>query len=529
LDKEWENVRTSVNALCRGENDREIIFQLYGVFARREEEIARASFTYADLERCFKLGSPLQVPFTPSSSGKRSGCVEFSLIKIERRDSFLDYVSCGLEISLFIAIDFTKSNKDSHVPGSLHYMSPDAVDQPNDYVRAITSVVDILQHYDSDKKIPVYGFGARLPPSYTHCSHCFACNGNFFDPEVQGVEGVINAYGKTLNSVVLHGPTNFSQIINLVSSFAKPFAESRKGQKPRYFILLVITDGVITDMKSTINEIVKASELPISLIVVGVGDEDFGLMNLLDSDEALLYSPELKQRAKRDIVQFVPFNDFRDKSIHALAVETLDEIPREVVSFFQSRGITPATLSASEDNPDNETCFNKQLSDIKEEFVGQAMAAAPEIGAKGIRQVMEREGLPAKDLQYLIECVTKIDRGKNALDIPRPITHDFVQSPTDVSAKYRRTVREMVSHQSASMISSPSRTFSTILTNGPTSVLYTEEKNDKLCRICFDRIVDTVLIPCGHAIVCDACSTTISQVCPLCKKPIQQIVKTYTS
>jgi hypothetical protein len=37
----------------------------------------------------------------------------------------------------------------------------------NDYVMAIRSVGDILQHYDSDKRYPVYGFGAKLPPSFT--------------------------------------------------------------------------------------------------------------------------------------------------------------------------------------------------------------------------------------------------------------------------------------------------------------------------------------------------------------------------
>ena len=527
LDKGWENIRTSVNALCRGDLRRDIILQVFGVSAKQDHKLARTSMTYRALEECFKDGKALQLPLEGPSELKRHGCIELSLIKIERRDSFLDYVSCGLEISLFIAIDFTKSNKDSHVPGSLHFMSPDSADQPNDYVRAITSVVDILQHYDSDKKIPVYGFGARLPPTYSHCSHCFACNGNFFDPEVEGVDGVINAYGKTLNSVVLHGPTNFSQIINTVSTFAKPFSELRAGQKPRYFILLILTDGVITDMKSTISEIVKVSDLPVSIIVVGVGDEDFGLMNLLDSDESLLYSPELKQRAKRDIVQFVPFNEFRDKSIHALAMETLDEIPREVVSYFQSRGVTPVSVRGSVESVDSPTSFGRQLEQMKKDLIAQAVSAST-LEESVFREIIDHDGLPAKDIQYLLECATKMDRGKNPLDFPRPITFENVQSPTDISQKYRKTVREMVSHQNSSMMMSPARSLSTIQPNAQASSM-TDDKSDKMCRICFDRIADTVMVPCGHAIVCDGCSGTVGDTCPLCRKPIQQIVRTYTS
>jgi hypothetical protein len=350
----------------------------------------------------------------------------------------------------------------------------------------------------------VYGFGARLPPTYSHCSHCFACNGNFFDPEVEGVDGVINAYGKTLNSVVLHGPTNFSQIINMVSAFAKPYSESRAGQRPRYFILLIITDGVLTDMKSTISEIVKASDLPVSIIVVGVGDEDFGLMNLLDSDEALLYSPELKQRAKRDIVQFVPFNEFRDKSIHALAMETLDEIPREVVSYFQSRGITPALISSSKESTDSPTSYSRQIAEMKNDFISLAKSSS-ELDETVLRQVVDHDGIPARDVQYLIECAMKMERGKNPLDIARPITFENIQSPTDMSQKYRKTVREMVSHQSSSIMFSPTRSMSTFLPNSLEVGSVVDDKSTKMCRVCFDRIVDTVMVPCGHAIVCDAC------------------------
>ncbi len=40
-------------------------------------------------------------------------------------------------------------------------------------------------------------------------------------------------------------------------------------------------------------------------------------------------------------MQFVPFNDFKDRSYMELAMCTLDEVPREVVNFFQKRQIAP--------------------------------------------------------------------------------------------------------------------------------------------------------------------------------------------
>lgn len=67
------------------------------------------------------------------------------------------------------------------------------------------SVGEILNHYDSDKKYPglinysiiyikiVFGFGAKIPPN-NQVSHCFPINFNWQNPEVHGVNGILQAY-----------------------------------------------------------------------------------------------------------------------------------------------------------------------------------------------------------------------------------------------------------------------------------------------------------------------------------------------
>ena len=71
-----------------------------------------------------------------------------------------------------------------------------------------------------------------------------------------------------------------------------------------YSILLIITDGIITDMEATKEAIIKASGLPLSIIIVGVGDEDFSQMEQLDVDHLQIGT----NVAKRDIVQFIEMN-----------------------------------------------------------------------------------------------------------------------------------------------------------------------------------------------------------------------------
>lgn len=104
---------------------------------------------------------------------------------------------------------------------------------------------------------------------------------------------------------------------------------------------------MITDIQRTKQAVVKASALPISIIIVGVGNADFKKMHKLDSDHVRL---RVRGReAKRDIVQFIPLHKYLSKngleqhvkSQSHLTKEVLAEIPEQLTSFMKSRGIKP--------------------------------------------------------------------------------------------------------------------------------------------------------------------------------------------
>ncbi|CAB0003697.1 unnamed protein product, partial [Nesidiocoris tenuis] len=145
------------------------------------------------------------------------------------------------------------------------------------------SVVSIIEDYDSDKQFPVLGFGARIPPE-GHVSHEFFVNMQS-NPHCFGVSGVLEAYRNCIRQIQLSGPTNFAPVINHVANIARNLADGSS-----YFILLILTDGVITDMPQTCQAIVKASSLPISIIIVGIGNADFTAMEQLDGDTVALSS-----------------------------------------------------------------------------------------------------------------------------------------------------------------------------------------------------------------------------------------------
>ena len=96
------------------------------------------------------------------------------------------------------------------------------------------SVSDILLNYDSDKEVPLFGFGAKINGNI---NHCFALNFNEENPSVSGIEGIMNTYKSVLNEIDFSGPTRFSQLIEKVVLIAE---ESKVHQfNQEYFKLLV--------------------------------------------------------------------------------------------------------------------------------------------------------------------------------------------------------------------------------------------------------------------------------------------------
>ena len=205
----------------------------------------------------------------------------------------------GCEIGVHVAIDFTLSNGKPDKPTSLHYLNPQSM--TNQYTDAINSVIGILESYDSDQMFPVYGFGGK-PPQARGVSHCFALNGDIYNPSMSGTQGVLAAYYESLKKVELYGGTQFSGILNFVNGYAETIAQETNQFHQQYSICLIITDGVINDMDATIDEIIRGSVLPMSIIIVGVGNADFDQMECLDGDVNPLFSRKMQMYVSRDIV-----------------------------------------------------------------------------------------------------------------------------------------------------------------------------------------------------------------------------------
>ncbi|GKY97057.1 hypothetical protein MPSEU_000664300 [Mayamaea pseudoterrestris] len=261
--------------------------------------------------------------------------------RTRRRPEFVDYLSSGCQISLAVAIDFTASNGDPRQPGTPHYFHPSDSKEWNDYEKAIFAVGSILAKYDSDQKFPIWGFGAKYRDVVRHCFQCGT------EVEVEGVQGIMDAYrGVFRTPLTMSFPTRFDAVIETAAAYARHEQEVAEQEgKLSYTILLILTAGNVENVRETKQQLMEASEDPLSVVIVGIGEADFAGMQFLDDFDPATDSG-------RDITKFVRFTDYR--SFNSLTEAVLDEIPDQLVSYYYDiKNILPGATETEADDAVN--------------------------------------------------------------------------------------------------------------------------------------------------------------------------------
>lgn len=222
----------------------------------------------------------------------------------------------GMEKSqLVVGVDFTGSNmqngRRSFGGRSLHDVSDPS--SPNPYVQALTIIAKALWDFDDDHLIPAYGFGDL----HTASEGVFSFMEN--DQPCKGLTGCTQRYQEIAKSATLAGPTSFAPLIRQTVKLVRETNE--------YHILLIVADGQVSPncVKETTDAIVEASNYALSIVMVGVGDGPWELMDRFDD--------ELPER-RFDNFQFVEFSKVFDKypaerRETAFATHALMEVPEQ--------------------------------------------------------------------------------------------------------------------------------------------------------------------------------------------------------
>ena len=255
--------------------------------------------------------------------------------EIIKKYTFFDYLEAGIQIALSIGIDFSNKNKEYNLNN--HNINENGF---NEFENAIYLCSNILGYYDYDQKYPAYGFGAWFDDDVTRIGFPSFFNLNLASyPEIEKIENVLKAYRNLIkgHNFLISSKVFFAPLIRKIMKNI-----TQKNNVFEYNILLILSTGVIDDLQETIDVLVEACLLPLSIVIVGIGDGDFKNMETLDGDIFPLTSSKGKKRI-RDIVQFVPFSNYKN-DMEKLSMEVLAEIPRQVLEFYTIKNLKPEDI-----------------------------------------------------------------------------------------------------------------------------------------------------------------------------------------
>ncbi|KAF7135353.1 hypothetical protein RHSIM_Rhsim08G0180000 [Rhododendron simsii] len=326
------------------------------------------------------------VPPTPPQSYGSKRKLERKYSKIDDNYSSLEEVTdalarAGLESSnLIVGIDFTKSNEwtgaRSFHRRSLHHIG----DETNPYEQAISIIGRTLSSFDEDNLIPCFGFG----DASTHDQEVFS----FYPDErfCNGFEEVLERYRELVPQLRLAGPTSFAPVIEM----AITIVEQSRGQ---YHVLVIIADGQVTrsvdtgngqlspQEKKTVEAIVKASEYPLSIILVGVGDGPWDMMREFDDNiparafdnfQAKLMSKNLDRSRKEAAFALAALMEIPSQYKATLELNILgatrgkaiDRVPLPPPRYGPASFARPKSSQSSSSHP------SAPISDRRDAFVG---------------------------------------------------------------------------------------------------------------------------------------------------------------
>ena len=244
------------------------------------------------------------------------------VVSSTRHPTFSDYANSGLDIQFCVAIDFTSSNGDPRLPGSLHYSKDGNL---NDYKESCVAIGSTIEKYSQTLLFLVWGFGAKYGGRVRNIFQCGKSS------TAKGTEGILEAYRCVFETdLIMSGPTSVQSVLKAAAGRAKKIYKSTDRG---YCLLLILTDGIVYDLHAT-QELVKLYRdlhLPLSVILIGIGRADFSEFHRWNQVGV----------ADRGSFTFVEYREhqYNPHKMTTSALHTI--IPQEVVDYFVGRNIIP--------------------------------------------------------------------------------------------------------------------------------------------------------------------------------------------
>ena len=238
--------------------------------------------------------------------------------------TYFDFIKHGIKLKCYIGIDFTQ--------GTDHLLKK----EENQYLQAIAGFRETLFSFVRDFK--VYGYGAKINETNEKPGF-FSLN--FDDKKLHGFTEIEKSYKECLTKISFCEEDYLSPLIENIKNL---ITKNYELNIYNIFFLLISNPPVKEDYQKCIDLFISNTFLPLSVIVVGIGDKEFKEIKHLISKNRKCSSKGIERA--RNNVYFVSMKDCNYNN-EILKNKCLKEIPRQVVEFYKINKTSPDDVKAN--------------------------------------------------------------------------------------------------------------------------------------------------------------------------------------
>ena len=178
-----------------------------------------------------------------------------------------------MDVVPLIGIDFSMANITFDERKCIHSVNEEKMNEYRNLVQAVSKAYKLISPTSL-----FYGFGANPVLKVTEVSDLFVGTGDLLNPIVM-TDKLEHEYYGCLKRIEINQPVKFSQVIKKSVQFAEKsvahFLEKVENENSHegghalsYFVVYILSAGLIDDLEDSIRELTKVINLPISIVIV---------------------------------------------------------------------------------------------------------------------------------------------------------------------------------------------------------------------------------------------------------------------
>ena len=269
------------------------------------------------------------------STTKDLFCIKITKIN-NKNNTIFDYLISGLKLSGFLAIDFSNGKNKNPFTNSI-----------NKYKEILNIMIDKVSLYIKDHSFYVYGYGGKLKnlksdnPLYQSIFNINMTNNN----KIIINEELIQTFNNCLNYIQSDKEIHFSSLIRKMTKEMYLIYDLRY-----YFTLFILARELPTnnDKQETIDAFIESSYLPLTIIIICEGKNDFNKMDELYGNKIKRSSSGM-DKARNNIRCINLSNDFNDNS-DKMIEWCLREISQQIIEYYKLNKCTPEQIKLNKKN-----------------------------------------------------------------------------------------------------------------------------------------------------------------------------------